>query len=122
MVSFTPDRIDELSPNDIFVFGSNLQGIHRRGSAKDAIDRFGAIFGKGVGRQGQSYGIPTMNSLEIIGFYIDDLYEYANDHPDLTFWVTKIGTGIAGYTVDEVGGLFRHRQTPGNVRLPIEFS
>lgn len=121
-MTYTPERVTELGPNDIFVFGSNLQGIHRRGSAKDAIERFGAIFGKGVGRQGQSYGIPTMNSLDVVGFYVDDLIEYAADHPDLTFWVTKIGTGIAGYSTDEIGDLFRERDLPPNVRVPVEFS
>lgn len=121
-MTYTPERVTDLAPDEIFVFGSNLEGIHRRGSAKDAIERFGAIFGKGVGRQGQSYGIPTMNSLELIGFYIDDLIEYATDHPNLTFWVTKIGTGIAGYTVEEIGDLFRERDLPSNVRVPREFA
>lgn len=121
-MTYTPERISELGPDDIFVFGSNLEGLHHRGSAKDAIERFGAIYGKGVGRQGQSYGIPTMNSLEIVGFYIDDLIEYALDHPALTFWVTKIGTGIAGYTVEEIATLFRQRVLPSNVRVPREFA
>jgi len=58
---FTPERITELKPNEIFVFGSNLAGAHGGGAARLAYNRFGAIWGQGVGLQGQSYGIPTMH-------------------------------------------------------------
>lgn len=119
----TPENISELSDREIFVFGSNLDGIHRRGSARTAIDLFGAKFGKGVGRQGQSYAIPTMGSLEQVGFYVDDLIEYAGDHPELTFMVTKIGVGIAGFSVPAIRGVFADRQPlPSNMMLPVEFS
>ena len=57
---YTPDRIASIGPNDIFVFGSNLQWRHASGAARIAINRFGAILGKGVGLQGNSYTIPTM--------------------------------------------------------------
>ena len=56
----TPERISALKPNEIFVFGSNLAGMHGGGAARIAYDRFGAIWGQGVGLQGQSYAIPTM--------------------------------------------------------------
>ena len=58
---FTPYRITELKENQIFVFGSNLAGMHGGGAARLAYDRFGAVWGQGVGLQGQSYGIPTMH-------------------------------------------------------------
>ena len=56
----TPERITELQPNEIFVFGSNLRGMHGGGAAYVALRKFGAIMGQGVGLQGQSYAIPTM--------------------------------------------------------------
>ena len=63
---FTPDRITSLNPNEIFVFGSNLQGRHLGGAARIAQLYFGAVWGQGVGLQGQSYAIPTMQGGETI--------------------------------------------------------
>lgn len=57
---YTSERITELKPNEIFVFGSNLAGAHGGGAARLAYNRFGAIWGQGVGLQGQSYAIPIM--------------------------------------------------------------
>ncbi len=54
----TPTYIEELNANEVFVFGSNLQGIHGSGAAQVARECFGAIMGRGVGLQGQSYAIP----------------------------------------------------------------
>ena len=71
---FTPDRISELKTNEIFVFGSNLGGFHGGGAARAAYARFGAIWGQGVGLQGQSYAIPTMQGgVETIKPYVDEL-------------------------------------------------
>ena len=56
----TPSWIDSLKENEIFVFGSNLAGMHGCGAARIARLHFGATMGKGVGLQGQSYAIPTI--------------------------------------------------------------
>ena len=56
----TPERITHLEKNEIFVFGSNLAGAHGGGAAYIAYRKFGAIWGQGVGLQGQSYGIPSL--------------------------------------------------------------
>lgn len=119
---YTPDRIATLGPNDIFVFGSNLQGRHAGGAARIALTRFGAVFGQGVGLQGNTYAIPTMQGgIETIKPYVDEFIDYAKSHRDLTFYVTKIGCGIAGFTFEEIAPLFREAIGISNVRLPKEF-
>ena len=88
---YTPERISKLNPNEIFVFGSNLAGMHGGGAAWIAYERFGAIMGQGVGLQGQSYAIPTMQGgVETIKPYVDEFIEFAKVHPELKFLVTKI--------------------------------
>lgn len=57
----TSNWIQELKPNEIFVFGSNLEGQHGGGAALLAYRKWGAIWGQGAGLQGQTYGIPTMH-------------------------------------------------------------
>lgn len=57
---YTSENITRLEPDDIFVFGSNLDGMHMGGAAWVAYEKFGAKWGQGVGIQGQSYAIPTM--------------------------------------------------------------
>ena len=92
---------------EIFVFGSNLKGMHGGGAAYIAYRKFGAIMGQGVGLQGQSYGIPTMQGgVETIRPYVDEFIEFAMEHPTLTFLVTRIGCGIAGFTDEEIAPLF----------------
>ena len=119
---FTPERISELKPNEIFVFGSNLAGAHGGGAARLAYDRFGAIWGQGVGLQGQSYGIPTMQgSVETIKPYVNEFIRFAKAHPEMKFLVTKIGCGIAGFSVDEIAPLFYHAIDCKNIILPKEF-
>lgn len=119
---FTPERITELKPNEIFVFGSNLSGSHGGGAALLAYNRFGAIWGQGVGLQGQSYGIPTMHGgVEVIKPYVDEFIEFAKQHPELKFLVTKIGCGIAGFRVEEIAPLFVDAMDVQNVILPKEF-
>ena len=91
-----PDRITELKDNEIFVFGSNLQGNHAGGAAAIAAKQFGAIWGQGVGLQGKSYGIPTMHGgIEEIKPYVGEFIEFAKQNPNLKFLVTRIGCGIA---------------------------
>ena len=81
----TPEFITSLEPNEIFVFGSNLKGMHGGGAAYIAYRKFGAIMGQGVGLQGQSYGIPTMQGgVETIRPYVDEFIEFAKEHPTLT--------------------------------------
>ena len=102
----TPERITSLQPNEIFVFGSNLSGMHGGGAALLAYRKFGAIWGQGVGLQGQSYGIPTMQGgVETIRPYVDEFIEFAKQHPELIFLVTRIGCGIAGFTNEEISPL-----------------
>lgn len=119
---YTPERIMELKPNEIFVFGSNLAGSHGGGAAWLAYERFGAIWGQGVGLQGQSYGIPTMHGgVDAIKPYVDEFIEFAQSHPEYIFLVTKIGCGIAGFTIEEIAPLFAQAIKVGNVILPKEF-
>ena len=116
---FTPDRITSLGENEIFVFGSNLAGAHGGGAALLAYRKFGAIWGQGVGLQGQSYGIPTMQGgVETIAPYVDEFIAFAEAHPELTFFVTKIGCGIAGFSEAEISPLFKAAHGIANIILP----
>ena len=119
----TPERITELKPNEIFVFGSNLQGMHGGGAAYIASRKFGAIMGQGVGLQGQSYGIPTMQGgVETIRPYVDEFIAFAKAHQELTFLVTRIGCGIAGFTDEEISPLFKEARDVENIVLPEGWS
>ena len=85
----TSNRITDLRPGEIFVFGSNLQGAHGGGAAYLAYKKWGAIWGQGVGLQGQTYGIPTMHGgPEEIRPYVDEFITLAKEHPELSFLVT----------------------------------
>ena len=118
----TPGFIYELADNEIFVFGSNLGGKHGGGAARIALEKFGAIWGLGVGLQGQSYAIPTMQGgVDTIKPYVDDFIEFARTHPEMHFLVTRIGCGIAGFTVSEIAPLFRDAVAVDNIFLPKEF-
>lgn len=115
----TPERITSLGPNEIFVFGSNLAGMHGGGAAWVAYRKFGAIMGQGVGLQGRSYGIPTMQGgVETIKPYVDEFIEFAKSRQDLTFLVTRIGCGIAGFTDEEIAPLFEKAHEEANIVLP----
>ena len=118
----TPNRITQLAANEVFVFGSNLQGHHYGGAARIANEKFGAIFGQGVGLQGQSYAIPTMQGgVETIRSYVDEFIEFAKQHPELIFYVTRIGCGIAGFQDNEIAPLFTAAVGMENVALPQSF-
>ena len=118
----TPERIGSLEPGQIFVFGSNLQGAHGGGAARLARERFGAVWGQGVGLQGRSYAIPTMQGgVETIKPYVDQFIEFAAQHPEMTFLVTRIGCGVAGFTPMEIAPLFARAVALQNVFLPREF-
>lgn len=120
--AYTPEMIKHLKPNEVFVFGSNLAGKHMGGAAQYALHHFGALWGKGVGPQGQSYAIPTMHgSVELIKPYVDDFILYAKEHPAHTFLVTQIGCGIAGFNVEDIAPLFKDALGVKNILLPEAF-
>jgi hypothetical protein len=119
---YTPDMISALKENEIFVFGSNLGGMHGGGAARAAYNRFGAVWGQGVGLQGQSYAIPTMQGgVETIKPYVDEFIEFAHAHPEFKFLVTRIGCGIAGFRDEQIAPLFAAAIDQDNIILPREF-
>lgn len=118
----TPEWIDDLQENQVFVFGSNLAGMHGGGAARVARLRFGAVMGNGVGMQGSSYAIPTMQGgTETIRPYVNDFIAYAKEHPELTFLVTPIGCGIAGFEPEDIAPLFEEASNVENIWLPKSF-
>lgn len=128
---FTPEEITSLKPNEVFVFGSNTEGRHGKGAAKTALDKFGAIQGKAEGLQGQSYAVITKDlskgersiPLERIGKGLQDLMLFAQENTDKRFYVTKLGSSLAGYSVEEIKSLFEalKKLIPENVILPKEY-
>ena len=102
---FTPEFIDELEENEVFVFGSNKEGKHIGGAAAFAMDNFGAVWGKGEGLYGQSYALPTMDDEDpsCIKPYVDRFIQFAKDHSELIFYVTPVGCGIAGFLLHCLG-------------------
>jgi hypothetical protein len=120
-------HIDGTTPNsdDIFVFGSNLSGIHGAGAAKEAFMHFGAIWKRGIGLHGQSYAIPTKDqhietlSLDVIQIYVQDFIRITFEHPKKNFFVTRIGCGLAGYEDWQIAPMFRG--TPDNCNYPIQW-
>ena len=121
-IRIAPSYISKLAPNEIFVFGSNLEGMHGGGAALTAYKKFGAVWGQGTGLQGQSYGIPTMQGgVETIKPYVDEFIDFARKHPDLRFLVTPIGCGIAGFKPSQIAPLFKEAKNIFNIYLPKEF-
>ncbi len=117
--AITPEKIEHLLPGEIFVFGSNLAGMHAGGAAALAYKKFGAVWGKGSGLQGQSYAIPTMQGgIETIAPYVDEFILFARAHSELFFYVTKIGCGIAGFLEKDIAPLFKEATALENVALP----
>lgn len=123
----TPENITELKPNEVFVFGSNLSGIHGGGAARKALE-WGAEYGNPIGIQGQTFAIPT-KSLRIertltiaeIQPYVLIFIGYASSHPEKTFLVTEIGCGLAGLTPEQVAPLFVLSTDVSNIHLPKRF-
>lgn len=119
---FTPHIITSLKPDEIFVFGSDLEGWHGGGAARAAVDKFGATWGQGVGLQGQCYAIPTMQGgVEIIKPYVDQFVDFAKEHTELFFYVTRIGCGIAGFKDSDIAPLFKDAMDVQNIVLPKSF-
>lgn len=118
----TPYYITKLADKEIFVFGSNLSGSHGGGAALLAYQKFGAVWGQGVGLQGQSYGIPTMQGgTDTIQPYVDEFIEFAQSHSDLKFYVTAIGCGIAGFNPEDIAPLFKKAVEVKNIYMPSSF-
>ena len=118
----SPQWITTLAEDEIFVFGSNLEGLHGGGAALLAYERFGALWGQGTGLQGKSYGIPTMHGgIDTIAPYVDEFIAFAREHRELKFLVTEIGCGIAGFTVGEMAPLFKDAMDEENIYLPQRF-
>ena len=118
----TPHEISNLNSNEVFVFGSDLRGLHCGGTAYLALRSYGAVLGQGVGPQGRSYAIPTIvGGLANIMPYVQDFIHYASAHPQQVFLVTPVGCGIAGFTPEEIAPLFRMAKDVENIFLPREF-
>ena len=110
-----------LHPDLIFVFGSNEQGVHGAGAAKDAYELFGAIPGQGFGLQGQSFAIPTRRynrlgngkykmtnlSIDEIRVYVNEFLDIILEQQDHYFFVTALGTGRAGYQHSDIAPMFK---------------
>ena len=120
-------RIDTLKDNQIFVFGSNANGNHAGGAARQAVESFGAVMGQAKGIQGQSYAIVTLDenmqkvSLDYIGEQLEELNEYASRHSAHQFLLTLIGCGIAGFSVEEIKAEVAKIEWSRNVDVPEEF-
>lgn len=119
---FTPEKIEKLGPEEIFVFGSNIAGQHMGGAARTAMEHFGAKWGVGEGIQGQSYAIPTMQGgVDTIRTYVDRFLDLADEWDQNTFLVTRIGCGIAGFSPEQIAPLFDRALDMYNVVLPKDF-
>jgi hypothetical protein len=133
-MNVSPKLIENLKENEIFVFGSNTEGRHGAGAALQALQKFGASYGRGVGMVGQSYAIPTRKSVKHegcwilvtlsvneIGYYVDDFMNFTQVHKELNFLVTEIGCGFAGYKPSDIAPLFLKSANYKNVFLPQSF-
>lgn len=120
-------HIDKLEDDEVFVFGSNTEGMHAGGAARMAME-WGAIYGKAFGLQGKTFAIPTVDytrsgkmSVDEIKKYVDEFLDFTIKNKDKKFLVTEIGCGIAGFKVSEIAPLFRKALEYSNVYLPERF-
>ena len=116
---YTPDPVVSLSTDEVFVFGSNAAGRHGGGAARAAM-AFGAVWGEGHGLHGQTYAIDTMSGREVLETEASAFVAFAGEHPELTFLLTPVGCGIAGYSEAEVAPMFA--AAPSNVVMPESFA
>jgi hypothetical protein len=127
MDRITPENIIRLSSNEIFVYGSNLAGRHGKGAAATAYKRFGATSGRCHGLDNHTYGIPTKDAelhvlpLSTIARYVSNFITDATVMRDKKFLVTAIGTGLAGYSANDIAPLFASAVNIDNIYLPSEF-
>lgn len=120
----TPEWIETLKENEIFVFGCRNSGRHLDGASNFALKHFGAVMGQREGRQGQSYAIPTIGGvigLKEIRQSVNTFTQYAAVHPELHFLVTPIGCGGGCRRPSEIAPMFRDAAKLPNVSLPKEF-
>ena len=115
------DKISTLAPGEIFVFGSNMEGMHGGGAARYANKNFGAEWGVGEGLTGRTYALPTMEGKASMKQAVEHFTSCAKEHPELTFLVTAIGCGIAGYSPIDVAPLFECCRDVENISLPAAF-
>jgi len=120
-----------MTTRQIFTFGSNLAGRHGKGAAEHALKHHGAIYGQGEGLQGNSYAIPTKGlapsryepmpvlPLHQIEWHVIRFLAFAREHPEMTFHVTRIGCGLAGYADEQIAPFFK--DAPENCQLPEEW-
>jgi hypothetical protein len=126
MTRVTPEKITNLKENEVFVFGSNLKGVHGAGAAKTALS-FGAKYGIGIGFSGNTYAIPTKNEeiktmdLKAIKYFVDQFLHQVKNNPEKTFLLTPIGCGLAGYTAKEIAPMFYSAIFMENIYLPESF-
>lgn len=120
--------ITALASNERFVFGSNLAGRHGAGAARQAMDDFGAEYGVGEGLTGSAYAFPTLDEhfqkvpLRSLVASRDRLYATAAQHPELTFLLTKVGCGLAGFEESTMRALFcAPVARPANIILPEDW-
>src|SRR3954463_11709606 len=112
--------------SEIFVFGSNLAGRHGKGAALHALKHHGAVYGIAEGLRGTSYAIPTKDDrlrplpLDRIAHFVARFKDVARIHSELTFRLTPIGCGLAGYKPEQIGPMFKG--APANVIIPEEFA
>jgi hypothetical protein len=133
---YTPENITALEQKEIFIFGSNSEGQHYGGAARVAHDMFFAEWGVGRGLTGLCYALPTLYhptttsepgamlklSLEELDLEFEYLFDCINRHPDYTFYLTKVGCGIAGFSIEEIKEIFKkHYKEEKNLIYPIEF-
>ena len=117
----TPDFVRDLSDGQVFVFGSNVQGMHTGLAAQMAVERFGAMPGQARGPQGRSYAIPVDGPMHDTAQEVNNFIQYAQKHPDQTFLVTMVGCGFAGHSVHEMARLFSEAVEVENIWLPKAF-
>ena len=127
MKRITPDKVTQLGPNQIFVFGSNQSGRHGKGAAKTAL-KWGAKWGQAEGLQGRTYGIPTKDasikrSLSPVEIkpYVDRFIIFAKENPQMNFLVTEVGCGLAGHNAKVIAPLFEGAELLTNIWLPSKF-
>ena len=125
-IGVTPDYIDSLLPDQIFVFGSNILGYHTGGASRTARKKFGAVWGQPEGLQGQSYAIPTdygdgVRKDDEVKAAVERFIAFAKENEKLFFLVTRVGCGTGGYKDDEIAEFFKEALELKNVSLPKTF-
>ena len=129
MDRISSSKITQLEDDEVFVFGSNTQGVHGGGAARTAMN-WGAIYGQAYGLQGKTFAIPTVDytksgkmAVSEIKKYVDKFLDFTLNHKDKKFLVTEIGCGIAGFKIEEMAELFREalKDKYDNVYLPQRF-